>query len=66
MELTQCLIFLAEKPSPSNTWPKWPLQFAHTISVRMPSLSGSLLIAPLISSSKLGHPQPDLNLSSDL
>src|SRR5690606_10615302 len=65
MELTQCLVFFVVNPSPKNTCPRCPPQLAHTISVRMPSGSGIRLTAPFISSSKLGHPQCDSNLSSE-
>jgi len=66
IELTQWRRFLGVKRSPSKTWPRWPRQFAQTISVREPSGSGTLLIAPKISSSKLGQPQPESNLDSEL
>lgn len=66
MEFTQCLVFLLVNPSPRNTWPRCASQLAQTISVRLPSGSGILFTAPLISSSKLGQPQCESNLLSDL
>ena len=56
MELTQCLIFLSVKCSPSNTCPKCPPQLLQVISILYPSASKVRLTAPFISSSKLGHP----------
>ena len=38
---------------------------AHTISVRIPSASGTRRTAPRISSSKAGQPQPARNLSAE-
>src|SRR3989338_6461615 len=55
-------MFLSVKPSPVKICPRCPPQFAQVISVRMPSLSELLCIAPGISSSKLGQPQVDSNL----
>src|ERR1700748_3965537 len=65
-ELTQCLTFFGVKYSPSKTWPKCAPQLAHTISTRCPSASGTRFTAPGISSSKLGQPQCDSNLVSDV
>jgi hypothetical protein len=65
-ELTQCLVFLGVRYSPSKTWPKWAPQLAHTISTRLPSASGIRFTAPGISSSKLGQPQCDSNLVSEV
>ena len=64
-EFTQCLVFFVVKRSPLNTCPKWPSQAAQTISILLPSASGICLTAPASSSSKLGHPQCESNLSSD-
>jgi len=61
-EFTQCLVSFEVNLSPSNTCPKCPPQEAQTISTLLPSLSGTLFTASVILSSKLGHPQPDLNL----
>jgi hypothetical protein len=63
--LTQCRVFFAVMRSPSNTCPRWPLQLLQTISVRtMPRLESLWRsTAPGISSSKLGQPQPEWNLS---
>src|SRR5690606_38288707 len=66
IELTQCLTFFSVKYSPSNTWPRGPLQLAHNISILLPSASSTRSMAPGISSSKLGHPQCASNLSCDL
>jgi hypothetical protein len=33
------------KPSPLNTWPRWPPQLLHTISVLRPSASGTSLLS---------------------
>ena len=66
IELTQCRVSLRVRPSPKKTCPRCPPQFAQTISVRLPSASGIRFTAPGISSSKLGQPQSDLNLSVDL
>ena len=63
IEFTQCRTLFPVKPSPRKTWPKCAPQLAQSISVRIPSGSGILFKAPGISSSKLGHPQPALNLS---
>jgi hypothetical protein len=51
-------------PSPLNTWPRWPPQFAHTISVRrMPNApSTRRSTAPGMLSKYAGQPQPDENL----
>lgn len=62
---TQCLSSVGVGyPSPLNTWPRWPPQLLHTISVRsMPNVrSVCLVTAPGTASKKAGHPQPDLNL----
>src|SRR5665647_155564 len=65
IEFTQYRVFFSVKPSPENTCPKCAPQLAHTISVRLPSASVCRITAPGISSSKLGHPQCDSNLSSE-
>ena len=64
-ELTQWRVFLAVNLSPVNTCPRCPSQLAQTISVRRPSASFTRRTRPGISSSKLGHPHPERNLSSD-
>jgi len=66
IEFTQWRIFFSVKPSPVNTCPRCPPQRAQAISVRMPSASKLLCTAPGISSSKLGQPQVELNLSFEL
>ena len=65
-EFTQWRVFLGVKYSPSKTWPKCAPQFAQTISTRRPSASFTRLTAPGISSSKLGQPQCDSNLDSEV
>jgi len=63
--LTQCRSSVGVGyPSPLKTWPKWPPQFEHTISVlSMPNVrSVCRVTAPGILSKYAGHPQPDLNL----
>src|SRR5690606_849895 len=65
-EFTQCLVFLSVNLSPKKTCPKCPPQLLQIISVRLPSASGNFVTAPSISSSKLGQPQFDSNLSEDL
>jgi len=65
IELTQWRVSFSVKCSPVKTWPRWAPQFAHWISVRWPSGSGSRFTAPGISSSKLGQPQFASNLFSD-
>jgi len=66
MELTQCRVFFVVNFSPLNTCPKCASQFVQTISTRLPSASGLCFTAPAISSSKLGQPQCESNLSCDL
>ena len=66
MELTQWRMFFSVSLSPSNTWPRCPSQLAQTISIRRPSASGTRFTAFGISSSKLGQPQCDRNLCSDV
>ncbi len=56
-EFTQCLVFFGVCCSPSNTWPKWAAQFAHSISVLCASGSGRRLIAFGKFSSNAGQPQ---------
>lgn len=63
-EFTQCRVFFGVKLSPSNTCPRCASHFAHTISIRRPSASSTRFTAPGISSSKLGQPQWDSNLSA--
>ncbi len=65
IELTQWRVFFLVIRSPRNTWPRCPSHRAHRISIRRPSPSDSRRTAPGISSSKLGHPQPESNLSDD-
>jgi hypothetical protein len=65
-ELTQWRVSFEVYFSPLKTWPKCPSQLVHVISVRLPSASVVFFTAPLISSSKLGHPQLDSNLSEEL
>src|ERR1700722_3503919 len=65
-EFTQCRTFFGVRYSPSNTWPKCAPQLAQTISTRRPSASGMRFTAPGISSSKLGQPQCDSNLDSEV
>lgn len=63
--LTQCLSSAAPpKPSPLNTCPRWPPQFAQITSVlRMPKFPSSRRsIAPDTPSKKAGHPDPLSNL----
>ena len=62
-EFTQCRVFLGVNLSPSKTWPKCASQLLQRISTRRPSASSKRLTAPGISSSKLGQPQCDSNLS---
>src|SRR5450755_3797012 len=53
----------------SKTWPRWLPQFAHKTSVRfMPRLlSSRAMTFPCAAiSEKLGQPQPESNLASDL
>src|SRR5215212_3021540 len=64
-ELTQSRVFLFVKPSPRNSCPKCAPQFAHSISVLIPSGSGICLTAFGKLSSKLGHPHPASNLLLD-
>ena len=58
-------MFLSVNLSPIKTCPKCAPHALHRISVLLPSASVSLRTAPEISSSKLGHPQCESNLSSD-
>src|SRR3954449_10253276 len=56
-------------PGPSSkTWPRWPLHFEHSTSVRiMPwliSCSSSTWLSTA-GCEKLGQPQPESNLASD-
>src|SRR5215212_8452888 len=64
-ELTQSRVFLFVNPSPRNSCPKCAPQFAHSISVLIPSGSGIRLTAFGKLSSKLGHPHPASNLLLD-
>src|SRR3989338_2227483 len=64
-EFTQCRVFFSVNRSPSNTCPKCPPQFAHWISILVPSSSGIRFTAPGMASSKAGQPQPASNLSVD-
>ena len=66
MEFTQCLISFGVKCSPLNRWPRCPPHLAQVISVRLPSASRVLFIAPDISSSKDGQPQVDSNFCSEV
>jgi ABC-2 type transport system permease protein len=65
IEFTQCRVFLAVKRSPRKTWPRWPPQEAHSISMRWPSGSSSRRTAPSISWSNDGQPQPEWNFVSE-
>jgi len=58
-------VFLSVKCSPRNSCPKCAPQFAHSISVLIPSGSGTRFIAFGKFSSKLGHPHPASNLLLD-
>src|SRR5690606_3744475 len=62
-EFTQCRVFFDVNLSPSNTCPRWASHLAQRISTRRPSASSTRFTAPGISSSKLGQPQCDSNLS---
>ena len=64
-ELTQCRTLAGVLFSPVNTWPKWPPQLTHSISVRIPSGSGRRFTAPGISLSNAGQPQWASNLFSE-
>src|SRR5205823_2534039 len=64
-ELTHSLVFLFVNCSPRNSCPKCAPQFAHSISVLVPSGSGTCFIALGKASSKLGHPHPASNLLFD-
>ena len=66
MLFTQWRVSFAVKRSPVKTCPKCPPQLLQTISTLLPSASGTFFTAPGISSSKLGQPQCESNLSSDL
>jgi hypothetical protein len=65
-ELTHFLMFFSVRCSPRNSCSKCPPQFAHSISVLIPSGSGTCFSALGKLPSKLGHPQPELNLFCDV
>ena len=64
MPLIQCLNPVVLVGPSLNTWPKWPPQLAQCSSVLVYPKSLSLENAtfPIISRSKLGHPEPLSNL----
>ena len=64
-ELTHSRVSLSVRCSPRNSCPKCPPQFAHCISVLIPSGSGTRSIAFAKLASKLGHPHPASNLFFD-
>src|SRR5438093_10431902 len=65
IELTHSRVFFAVKRSPTNSWPKWAPHVAHSISVLLPSGSGTRSTEPAKVSSNAGQPQPASNLLLD-
>jgi hypothetical protein len=65
-ELTHSLMFFSVSCSPRNSCPKCPPQLAQSISVLIPSGSGTRFSALGKLPSKLGQPQPELNLFCDV